>query len=358
MTSEMLCAAAKAIDEQRGALAEATVADDYARRAPFLKRYGPGGRDKYIKDAAYHLSFLADAVGTGCPSLFTDYVGWAKVLLTQLRIPAEDLAENLRCTQNALKQLLPRELAEVASGYVDTALQQLPQLPAQLPTLMETTAPLAQLAAAYLEALLRGDRQTASRLVLDAVQSGTPIKDIYLQVFQSSQYEIGRMWQMNELTVAQEHYCSAATQLIMSLLYPRIFDTKKIGRILVAACVQGDLHEIGIRVVSDFFEIEGWDTFYLGANTPTSGILDTLGHRRAHVLALSATMTFHVRAVAEVIRAVRAAEACRNVKILVGGYPFNVAPKLWQTVGADACAPSAGPAVSIANQLVEVARAS
>ena len=102
------------------------------------------------------------------------------------------------------------------------------------------------------------------------------MKDIYLQVFQRSQYEIGRLWQMNKLTMAQEHYCSAATQLIMSLLYPRIFDTKKIGARLVAACVQGDLHEIGLRIVSDFFEIEGWDTFYLGANTPTSGILDTL----------------------------------------------------------------------------------
>ena len=125
---------------------------------------------------------------------------------------------------------------------------------------------------------------------------------------------------------------------------------------LVAACVQGDLHEIGIRVVSDFFEIEGWDTYYLGANTPTSGILDTLSQRRAEVLALSATMTFHVRALAEVIRAGRAAAACRNVKIVVGGYPFNVAPTLWQAVGADGYASSAGPAVSVANRLVEVAQ--
>ena len=66
-------------------------------------------------------------------------------------------------------------------------------------------------------------------------------------------------------------------------------------------------------------------------------------------------MTFHVRAVADVIRAVRAAAACRDVKILVGGYPFNVASTLWQTVGADAYAPAAGVAVSIANRLVEAA---
>ena len=137
---------------------------------------------------------------------------------------------------------------------------------------------------AYLEALLGGDRQTASRLLLDAVESGTPLKDIY-QVFQRSQYEIGRLWQMNKITVAQEHYCSAATQLIMSLLYPRVFNTERIGRTLVAACVQGDLHEIGMRIVANFFELEGWGTSYLGANMPTSGIVDALVQRRPDALA-------------------------------------------------------------------------
>jgi methanogenic corrinoid protein MtbC1 len=290
-------------------------------------------------------------VGTRCPSLFTHYLGWAKVLLTQLGMPTDDLAENLRCMRRALAQLLPAQLAEVACATVDAGLQQLPQLPAQLSTYIEDSDPLAPLAGAYLEALLRGDRHTATRLILDAVQAGTPVKDIYLRVFQCSQYEIGRLWQMNKITVAQEHYCSAATQLIMSLLYPRILNTEKVGRTMVAACVQGDLHEIGIRIVSDFFELKGWETANLGANTPTSSILETLVQRRAHVLALSATMTFHVRAVAQVIEAVRAAAVCRHVKILVGGYPFNVAPTLWQSVGADACAPTAAVAVSVANRL-------
>ncbi len=350
-------AAATAIEGQREALAEAAVRNDYARRAAYLKGYGARGRDRYLQDTAYHLSFLADAVGTCCPSLFTEYVGWAKVLLTQLGIPTEDLAENLRCIQHVLWRLLPTELAEVACACIDLGLQELPQLPVELPTFLEDSAPLAQLAGAYLKALLGGDRQTASRLILEAVQSGTPVKDIYLQVFQSSQHEIGRLWQMNKITVAQEHYCSAATQLIMSLLYPRIFSSEKVGRTLVAACVEGDLHEIGIRIVSDFFEIEGWNTSYLGANMPTPGILDTLVQRRADVLALSATMTFHVRAVAEVIKAVRGAADCRDVKILVGGYPFNIASNLWQAVGADAYVPAAGPAVSVANRLLEASLA-
>ena len=104
---------------------------------------------------------------------------------------------------------------------------------------------------------------------MDAIQHGTSVHDIYLHVFQRSQYEVGRLWQTNQISVGQEHLCTAATQLIMSQLYPLIFGTERKNRRIVAACVGGDLHEIGIRMVADFFEMDGWDTFYLGADVPT-----------------------------------------------------------------------------------------
>jgi MerR family transcriptional regulator, light-induced transcriptional regulator len=74
MTSDVRRVAATAIEGQKERMAEATVAHDYSRRAAYLERYGASGRDKYLKDAVYHLSFLTDAVGNDCPSLFTDYI--------------------------------------------------------------------------------------------------------------------------------------------------------------------------------------------------------------------------------------------------------------------------------------------
>jgi methanogenic corrinoid protein MtbC1 len=142
-----------------------------------------------------------------------------------------------------------------------------------LPSLIEGTGPLDVLAREYLAALLRGDRHTAGGLILAAADSGTSIQDIYLSVFQRVQREVGRLWQSNQIGIAQEHYCTACTQSIMSQLYPRIISAEKNGRRLVATCVGGDLHEIGARMVADFFEMEGWDTFFLGANTPISGTL-------------------------------------------------------------------------------------
>lgn len=215
---------------------------------------------------------------------------------------------------------------------------------------------LASLAQHYLEALLRGERHQATRLILDAVDRGTDVKDIYLHVFQPCQHEIGRLWQTNQVTVAQEHYCTAATQLIMSQLYSHIFNAERSGRRLVATCVGGELHEIGVRMVADFFEMEGWDTYYLGANTPAASILQTIVERQADILAISATMTFHVSAVSDLIRRVRATSSGRQVKILVGGYPFNISDGLWQKVGANGFARHAEAAITIAKQSVSAER--
>jgi len=85
-------------------------------------------------------------------------------------------------------------------------------------------------------------------------EAGVPVKRIYLDVFQATQYEVGRLWQLNEVGVGEEHYCTAATQLIISQLYPQIFASEKGPNTLVATCVAGDLHELGARMVTDFFE--------------------------------------------------------------------------------------------------------
>jgi methanogenic corrinoid protein MtbC1 len=217
--------------------------------------------------------------------------------------------------------------------------------------MIQSDAPLAALAQQYISALLRYDRMAATKLVLDALNGGTPMRDIYEHVFASVQREIGRLWQVNKLTVAEEHYCTAASQLIISQLYPYMFRAPKNGRTMVGMCTTGDLHEMGVRMVCDFFEMEGWDTMYLGANVPLSSALQMLRKRKPQILALSATIPYHVSSVGEVIAALRHDPQFDNIKVLVGGYAF-CKPDLWRSVGADAYGRSAAEAVELANSLV------
>ncbi len=338
--------------EQRDALSEAIVTRQYSLQREIWEPFGATGREKSLRDTRWHLSYLSGALAVSEPSLFADYAAWAKVLFAGLKFPEEIWVVTLECTRDVLQERLPPEMAATAGAYVEAGLRILSQSPSTLPSFISPDAPLSNLAAEYLKALLRGARSVASQIVTEALEGGVSTKDIYLHIFQSCQYEIGRLWQMNQISVAQEHYCTAATQLIMSQLYPRIFATEKIGRRLVAACVGGELHEIGVRIVTDFLEMEGWDTYYLGANTPTESIMRTIDERDADVLGISDTITFHMSAVTELIARVRASDRRKDIKILVGGYPFNIAPELWKKVGADGCAHDAQDAVGVANRLL------
>ncbi|WP_425342659.1 B12-binding domain-containing protein [Methanolobus bombayensis] len=47
---------------------------------------------------------------------------------------------------------------------------------------------------------------------------------------------MGRLWQINYISVAQEHFCTAVTQKIMAKLYPYIISDTISDRNVVAAC--------------------------------------------------------------------------------------------------------------------------
>lgn len=351
MSQPINLSVSRALDERRHRLATLITETHFQAHPELDERYGPIGRVRCHEDAGFHLSYLSEAIANNMPTLFADYVAWAKVMLAGRGVPEKDLNENLQVMRRVIASELPEDMSTTAAAFIDAGIAGLPDVPTEPPSHIIGENALTPLATSYLEALLRGERHLASRLILDAVAAGTSVRDIYLEVFQQSQREIGRLWQLNRITVAQEHYCTAATQLIMSQLYPYIFATAKNGRTMVAACIGGDLHEIGVRMISDFFEMEGWDTFYLGANNPVPGIVRTVIERRADLLAISATITVHVRGVAELIAAVRNNPECSHVKIIVGGYPFNAAPDLWQQIGADGCARSADEAITLAESL-------
>jgi methanogenic corrinoid protein MtbC1 len=343
--SELLETTRDFIIERQENLAREIVERHWKLRPALKEQYGEKGKTKCLEDARYHLRYLSEAVGAREPALFVHYVTWAKTMLEARNIPVEDLVANLEAMLDVLGTELPKSMQILAVDYVKSAIGSL-TLANDNSSFLDPAQPLADLAHQYLSALLRYDRHSASTLILGAVENKVSIREIYCHVFEPCQYEIGRLWQTNIVSIAQEHYCTASTQFIMSQLYPYIFRSDRTVRgTIVAACVSGELHEIGARMLCDLLEMEGWNTIYLGANLPTAGIVDVLRVNHSNILAVSASMTFHIRAVREVIAAVRLASP--EVRILVGGCAFRIAPNLWRDVGADYCTKDATDAISL-----------
>jgi methanogenic corrinoid protein MtbC1 len=208
------------------------------------------------------------------------------------------------------------------------------------------------LAKQYMEMVLKGDKQAASKLILNELSKGIEIKDLYIHIFEQSLKQIGRLWELNQLDVATEHYFSNFTITVMNQLYSYLKNVAKYPYTAVSLSVNGELHNIGLRMVSDLLEMEGFTTFFLGTNLPTQSIINILKEKQANILAISATMDYHVNAVRDLIDSVRRDSSCKGVKIMVGGAPFNMNKSLWKEVGADGQATSAEEAVKVAKKLV------
>lgn len=333
--------------QKRKLIVEETIARHFKEDPDLKIRYGDYGASKYIQDMDYHLRYLDEAIAAQSPVLFEDYLSWVAIMLTARNVSTAELLRSLEILASVLRDHCPSDGIEIALRYLNAGIGKVIQDCRVTPSFLSEDSTLAR---QYLDALLQGDRNSASRLILDAVRDGMPVKDIYIKIFQESQHEIGRLWQLNKITVAQEHFCTAATQMIMSQLYPYIFTTPRKGLKLVAACVTDELHDIGIHIVADFFEMDGWDTTYLGANTPTKDIIRTIIETKSNMVGLSATIAYHLHDLRHLIRSIRADEACRGTFIMVGGYPFNKASDLWRDLGADASARDAAEAVCKANR--------
>ena len=352
MTNPLFIRASHAIEILQRKIAAETTAREFAAHPELETRYGPIGREKSLQDANYHLINLGESIAAENAGLFVDYVGQVKIMLVARGIRSEDLEFHLKCMIEALREYLPSDIFAVAAGFLEASLGELPKMPEDIRTFMEDGLPLGSLAQQYLQALLEGNRYLASQLILDAADGGIPIKDIYLHVFQRAQREIGRLWQMDRINVGQEHYCSSATQRNMTLLSTRVPMFKKCNRSLVATAIAGEMHEIGIRMVSDFFEMQGWDTYYLGANTPTYDLLKLIHKIKPDLLAVSACILYHVKDAKALIFKIRCTPDLTSLKIIVGGYPFKVDPDLWRKIGADGTSPDAENAVNLAGDLL------
>ncbi|WP_160688156.1 cobalamin-dependent protein [Clostridium sp. C2-6-12] len=202
--------------------------------------------------------------------------------------------------------------------------------------------------------LLNFEKQKAAKFILDKLENNVDIREVYIKYLQGALYEIGDLWMNGKISIAKEHYCTALIQHIVSLIYPYLFQnsTNK-GKVMFSVSAGNELHEIGIRMVTDFFELDGWDTYYLGANLPIQAIIRELKEKKVDLLAISITMGNNIQFATDLISNIRSNEALRDIKIIVGGRIFNQVKGLWKKTNADGYGENAYESVRIGNELVE-----
>ncbi len=322
-------------------------------RCPAIaERFAPHPRLAWKENLEGRLRDLSDALVHGQPGIFVDQVVWGKIAFAARGVPTDDLLESLVALREVLHEELPADRRDVPLALIDESIEAFRSAPTNEPSRLSADSEEGRLAAQYVLAILEGDRRRASTLLLGAVDSNTiSVRDAYLAVLIPAQFELGRMWHMNEITVAEEHFVTSTTKMVMAQLLARSPVAPPNGRTVVASAVEGDAHDIGLHVAADFLEMAGWRVIFLGNNTPPRDLVQAVRDFEADLLLLSATMPSQRRGVVRTIGALRAQDDIASVPVLVGGRAFSNSSAGWREVGADAYA-TVNDAVSVAESLV------
>lgn len=293
------------------------------------------------------LQHLAQALAAGRVEIFVLHACWLAETLAARAVPGVAVRELLLALREELEHAVPAAAWARVHPAFAAALDGLETVRPPVDSLLRDGAPRVELARRYLLAILEARIDDAVRLVLDAAHGGASIEDLIAEVIVPVQQELGRMWQCGEASVAEEHLASQIAERLLTLLDARAARAPRRDRRILVACVEGNDHDFGARLLASAFERQGWQAILLGANTPAAELATAVEQFQPDLIALSAGTALHVRATAASVAAIRA-RVPRHTPILVGGGIFAAVQGLWRDVGADGTAADAATALSLA----------
>lgn len=173
----------------------------------------------------------------------------------------------------------------------------------------------------YLTSLLAGRRKECREIIEGLMETDMMIIEFYEGLFRRSMYRVGELWENNIITVANEHLATSITDSLLNLVYPSVFEEEPKGRKAVISCSANEYHQIGGKMVADILQLNGWDSMFLGANTPSNDLLKFIQENKPDLVGLSLSILSnidHLKGMIEMIRT-----DFPNLDIMIGGQAFT-----------------------------------
>ncbi|HAO61781.1 MAG TPA: cobalamin-binding protein [Erysipelotrichaceae bacterium] len=310
----------------------------------------------------YNLSYLEIAGKFDDEKIFVEYTRWLYQLLCYL---AKNKVGSRIQTHHRLKQhyqilakiyaemddLNPNKMLGILQKGIE-ALDQEQSLP--LDRANHKSDKYENIRREYLNYLIKSDTRSAIGLVQNLAKSNIVIDDIFQNILQEVMVEVGDLWHKNEISVDKEHYCTSTTQTALSQFYPVIFERPRNGFKILTCSVGSELHEMGIRMLSDLFEYHGWDSIYLGAAVPQEAILNAILENKPDFIGLSVTMPQHLELCHDIVERIK--DKFPDLKIAVGGRAFASTSDLWKKWDVDISTQNATQLIEWANQNIILKR--
>ena len=201
------------------------------------------------------------------------------------------------------------------------------------------------------DAIIVGDNVKSKDITQKLVDDGVSAADVLNEGLVPGMDVVGARFKANEMYIPEVLIAARAMHAAMDIIKPMLSEAGAVMKgIIVIGTVQGDLHDIGKNLVGMMLEGGGFTVVDVGVDIPSEKFVEEVKKSNAKVVGLSALLTTTMPAMKDVIGALKADSATKDVKVMVGGAPLT--QEYADSIGASGYAPDASSAVDLAKEML------
>jgi 5-methyltetrahydrofolate--homocysteine methyltransferase len=204
---------------------------------------------------------------------------------------------------------------------------------------------------ALVEAVIAGDEKEVEAQVNQALSQGADARDILKNGLIAGMEVVGQRFRAGEMFLPEVLLCAEVMHKGLDIINPLLAKTEHEGQgKVVMGTVEGDIHDIGKRIVSFLLEGTGFEVIDLGVDVKADTFAQAIEEHKPDVLGMSALLTTTMPNMGKTIELLKEKGLREKVKIIIGGAPTS--EQFAHSIGADGYAPEAGSAVELVKRLL------
>ncbi|MFA5312595.1 MAG: cobalamin-dependent protein, partial [Methanomassiliicoccales archaeon] len=137
-----------------------------------------------------------------------------------------------------------------------------------------------------------------------------------------------------------------------SLVQPKLLEgagsRPKMAKVVIGVC-EGDIHDIGKKIVVAMLRGGGFEVFDLGRDIPNQEFIDKAVEEKADIIAQSALMSTSITEMRDLMDLLKEGGIRDHFKVMIGG--GSATPEFGQKIGVDGYGLTSAEAVEVAGRL-------
>ena len=201
------------------------------------------------------------------------------------------------------------------------------------------------------EGIMRGDASIVESEVNKALSEGAEARHILVNGLIGGMSVVGKRFRAGEMFLPEVLMSANAMHRGLDIVKPLLAKSgQKATEKIVIGTVEGDIHDIGKKIVGFLLEGNGYEVTDLGVDVKAEVFAQAIEEHEPVILGMSALLTTTMQNMGKTIDLLKEKGLREKIRIIVGGAPVD--EQFARSIGADGYAPDAGSAVELVGKSI------